>query len=195
MDSAWFRSTFLRVLKFLQIEEWGPNFLGEPILQNGWTICSPLLDLNVKSFMKPNSLSFIRGQCILHDSGALFSETWNFYKLKMGNLISWGNQFCRMSELFGLPFWISILKVLWSQILCHDSGVLLSDYAIGNFYQIKERGPNFLGELILQKVWINWSLLLDFNFKSFLEPNCLSFITGPCILGDLGVLLSESWNF
>ena len=120
MHSAWFRSTFRRVLKFLQIKEGGPNFWGEPILQNVWIIWSPLLFFNFKSFVDPNSLSFIRFQCILHDSGVLFSESWNFYKLKRGDLISVGNQFCRMSELFGPPFCISILKVLWTQFLCHS---------------------------------------------------------------------------
>ena len=120
MHSAWFRSTFLRVLKLLQIKEGGPNFLGEPILKTLWIIWSLLLYFNFESFMDPNSASLIRFQCILHDSGVLFSESWNFYKLKRGDLISGGNQFCRMSELFGPPFCISILKVLWTQILRHS---------------------------------------------------------------------------
>ena len=116
MYSAWFRSTFLRVLKFLQIKEGGPNFWGEPILQNDWIIWSPLLYFNFKSFLDPNSSSFIRFQSILHESGRLFSESWNFYKLKRGDLISGWNQFCRKSELFGPRFCISISKVLWTQI-------------------------------------------------------------------------------
>ena len=116
MHSAWFRSTFCIVLKFLQIKEGGPNFLGEPILQKVWIIWSPLLYFNFKSFLDPNSPSFIRFQSILHESGKLFSESWNFCKLKRGDLISGGNQFCRKSELFGPPFCISILKILWTQI-------------------------------------------------------------------------------
>ena len=120
MYSAWFRSTFLRVLKFVQIKEGGPNFWGEPILQNVWIIWSPLLYFNFKSFLDPNSSSFIRFQSILHEWGRLFSESWNFYKLKRGDLISGRNQFCRMSELFGPPFCISILKVLLTQILCRS---------------------------------------------------------------------------
>ena len=120
MHSAWFRSTFFRVLKFLQIKEGGPSFWWEPILQKVWIIWSPLLHFNFKSSKYPISSSFIRFQCILHDSGVLFSESWNFYKLKRGDLISVGNQFCRMSELFGPPFCISILKVLWTQFLCHS---------------------------------------------------------------------------
>ena len=116
MHSAWFRSTFLRVLKFLQIKEGGPNFWGEPILQKVWIIWSPLLYFNFKSFLAPNSSSFIRFQYVLHDSGVPLSESWNFYKLKRGDLISRWSQFCRKSELFGPPFCISILKVLWTQI-------------------------------------------------------------------------------
>ena len=135
MHSALLRSTFLTVLKFLQVKEgapsfWGepilqkvkeggPNFWGEPIFYKVWIIRSLLLYFNFKSFTDPNSSSFIRFQCILHDSGVLFSESWNFYKLKRGDLISGGNQFCRKSELFGPPFCISILKVLWNQIHCN----------------------------------------------------------------------------
>ena len=103
MHSAWFRSTFLRVLKFLQIKEGGPNFWVEPILQKVWIIWSPLLYFNFKNFLDPNSVSFIRFQCILHDSGVLFSEFWNFYKLKRGNLIYRENQLCRKSKLLGPP--------------------------------------------------------------------------------------------
>ena len=116
MHSAWFRSTFLRNLKFLQIKEGGPNFWGEQILQRVWIIWCHLLYLNFKSFTGPNFSSFIRFQWMLYDSGVLFSESWNFYKLKRGDLISGGNQFCRKSELFGPAFCISILKILWTQI-------------------------------------------------------------------------------
>ena len=120
MHSAWFRGTFLRVLKCLQIKKGRPNFWEEPILKKVWIIWSPLQYFNFKSLMDTIYLSFIRFQCILHDSGVLFSEPWNFYKLKRGDLISGGNQFCRMSELFGPPFCISILKVLWTQIHRHS---------------------------------------------------------------------------
>ena len=83
-------------------------------------ICSPFLKLNFKSFVDQNSSSFIRFQYILHDSWLLFSESWNFCKLKRGDLISWGNQFSRNSEFLGPPFCISILKVLWTQIFWHS---------------------------------------------------------------------------
>ena len=123
MHFAWFRSTFLRALKFLQIKEGGGggggNFWGEPILQKAWIIWSPILYFNFKSLMDPNSSSFIRSECILCNSGVPFSDSWNFYKLKRGHLISGVNQFCR-SQLFAPPFCISILKVLWTQIHPHS---------------------------------------------------------------------------
>ena len=103
MHFVWFRSSSLRVFKFLQIKEGGPNFWGEPILQNVWIIWSPLLYFNFKSFLDPNSAPFISFQCILYDWGVVLSGFSNFYKLRSGNLISGGNQFCRMSELFGPP--------------------------------------------------------------------------------------------
>ena len=95
------------------------NFWGEPIFQNVRILWSPFLHFNFKSFLDPNSLEFIRFQCILYDSGVLLPGFSNFYKLKWGNLISGGYQFWRNSELFCPPFCISILKVLWSQILRH----------------------------------------------------------------------------
>ena len=142
MHSAWFRSTFFRVLKFLQIKEGGPNFWGEPILQNVWIIWSPLLYFNFKSFLDPNSLSFIRFQCILHDSGVLFSESWNVYKLKREVLISGWNQFCKRSELFRPPFCISILKVLWTQIHHHSLDFNAFCMIQGNFSQSLEMSTN-----------------------------------------------------
>ena len=90
MHFVWFRSTSLRVFKFLQIKEGGPNFWGEPILQNVWIIWSPLLYFNFKSFIDPNYSPFISFQCILYDSGVLLSGFSNFYKLKREDLISGG---------------------------------------------------------------------------------------------------------
>ena len=120
MHSAWFSSTFLRGLEFLQIKEWGSNFRGEPILKKVWIIWSALLYFNFKGFADLYYSSLIRFQCIVHDSGIHFSESWNFYKLKRGDLISGGNQFCRKSELFAPPFRSSLLKGLLTQILHHS---------------------------------------------------------------------------
>ena len=110
---------FYRVLKFLQIKEVGCNFWDEPILQKVWIIWFPLLYFIFKNFMDQISSSYIRLQCILQDSVVLFSESWNFFKLKRGHLISWVNRFCRKSKLFGPPFCISIFKILWAKIHRH----------------------------------------------------------------------------
>ena len=129
----------MRVLKFLQIKEGGPDLWGEPILLKVWIIWWTIRYFNLKSFLDPNSLSLIRLQCILHDSGVLFSDFFNFNKLKSGRI-----------------FW---------------------------------------GTPILKKVWIVWSRLLYFNFKSFEYPRLSSFIRFECIMHDSGVPFSEASNF
>ena len=112
------RIFFVRVFKILQIKEGGPNFWGEPSLQKVWIIWSPLLYFKFKTFLDTNSWSFIRFQSLLHDWWVLFSECFNFYKLQTGNLNCVGNQFCKMSELFGPPsVYISILKFWYTQFL------------------------------------------------------------------------------
>ena len=91
MHSTRFNSTFHRFSKFQQIKEGGPNILGRgPILQNGWIIWSPLLYFNFTSLKGPSPSSFIRFQCIVLDSAALFTTFENFFKLNRGDLISWG---------------------------------------------------------------------------------------------------------
>ena len=135
MHAAWFRRTFLRVLIFQEMKKWGPNFWGEPILQNLWIICSPLLYFNFKSFLDPNSSSFIRFQSFLHESGELFSGSRNFCQLKRGDLISRRNEFCRMSELFcpllyfNLKSYMDPNSSFFSsfQSFLHESGVLFSE--------------------------------------------------------------------
>ena len=150
MHSAWFRSTFVRVLKFLQIKEGGPNFWGEPILQNVWIIWSPLLYFNFKSFLDPNSSSFIRFQSILHEWGSLFSESWNFHKLKRGDLISGGTNFAEsLNYLVPLLYfnfksfkYRNSSSFIRFQCILHDSGVIFSES--WNFYKLK-RGDLFSG--------------------------------------------------
>ena len=116
MHFVWFRSTFLRVSNFLQIKQRGHNFWEEPILQKVWVIWSPILYFNFKRFLDPDSSLFVWFQCILHDSGVLFSGSWNFYKLKKGDLI----YFAECPNYLVPPFCSSILKVFLSQILRHS---------------------------------------------------------------------------
>ena len=131
-------------MKFLEIKEGGPNFSWKPILQKVWIIWSTLLYFNFKSFEDSSSWSFIRFQCIVHDSGVVSSESWNFYKLKRGDLISEGNQFCRESELFGPPLLYLNFKsfvepnsssFIRFQCIVHDSGVLFTES--WNSYKLK----------------------------------------------------------
>ena len=151
MHSTWFRSTFLRVFKFLQIKEVGPNFGGNQFCRISRIIWSALSYFNFKSFLDPNSLSFITFHCILHDARVIFSESSNLHKLKRGDLNSRGDQFCRKSELFDPPFCISILKILWTQILCHSLDFnafwMIWKYflRVFKFLQIKEGESNFWG--------------------------------------------------
>ena len=188
-------------MKFLQIKEGGSNFWDEPILQSVWIIRSPLLYFNLKSFSDPSSRSFNRFQSILYGSGVLLSGFSNLYQLKSGDLISGRNQFWRMSELFGPPSCISILKVFQTQILHHslyfNVFCMIQEYfSMSPEISTNQRGAtSFLWEPILQNVWIIWFPLLFFNFKSFLDPNSLSFYRFQCILYDSGVLLSGFSNF
>ena len=138
------RKAFLRLLKFLQIKEGGPNFWGEPLLQNVWIISSPHLFFNFKRFLDPNSASFLRFQSILHELGRIFSESWNFLKLRRG-----GPNFC------GEPI-LQNVGIIWSpllyfnfesfldpnswpfisfQCILYDSGVLLPGFS--NLYKLK----------------------------------------------------------
>ena len=96
----WFRNTFLRFLKFLRIKQGWLNFWGGPILQNVCITWSPLLYFNFKSFMVTISSSFIIFQCKLHNLGVLFSEPWNFYKLKRGTWPLGRNNFAESVNYF-----------------------------------------------------------------------------------------------
>ena len=128
---------FLILFKFPQIKEWGPDFWGEPILQEVWIIWSPLLSFMFKSFKDPNSSSFIRFKCILYHSGEVFSEFWNFYKLKRGEPI------LQNSWIIWSPSCISILKISRTQIFCHWSDFnafcMIQKYFSRNFQMPKNQ--------------------------------------------------------
>ena len=161
MGSTWFTSTFLNFLKFPQIKEGGPNFLGEPILQNGWIIWSPILYFNFRILKGPNSSSLIRFQCILHDSAVLFSVFWNFVKLRKGDLISWGEPILQN----GWIIWSHLLyfnirnfrdpncsSFIRFQCILHNSAVIFSLF--WNFLKLKKGDVISWGEPILQSGWI-----------------------------------------
>ena len=167
MHSAWFRSTFLRVLKFLQIKEVGPNFWVEPILQKVWIICSPILYFNFESVMVPNFLSFLGLQCILHDSGVPFPESSNFDKLKRSDPISGGNQIWKKFRIIYSHFLYFNFKgftdrnfssFIRFQCILHDSGVLFA--GSWNFCKLKR------GDLICRGNQFCWM------YELFGSPFC-----------------------
>ena len=86
------------------------------------------------------------------------------------------DQFCRTVELFGPPFCISVLRIWRTQILVHsldtNAFYFIQQYfsQLFKFPQIKEGGPNFVGEPILRNNWI-WSPRLHFKFKNLKNPN------------------------
>ena len=201
MHSAWLKIIFVGLLKFLQTKEGGPNFWGELILHKIWIIWSPGLYFNFKSLMDPNFSWFIRFQSILHDSGVLLSEFWNFYKLKSGEKISGGNEFHRsLSYLVPLSvfqFWKFYRPKFFGihYISMHSAWLRSTFLRVLKFLQIKEGGPDFWEKPILQNVWITSFRLLYFNFKSFMDPNFSLFIIFQCILLDSRVLFSKFWSF
>ena len=155
---------------------------GEQILRNGWIICSPVLYFSFDKLNELSSLSFIwiwfNSTWLSRTFSHIFKISWNWRRR------TWfvgGKQFCRRAELFGPPFYISILKVLRTQILCHSLGFnafcMIQKYfsqTFSNFRKLKREDLISWGKLILQKGWIIWSPLLYFNFKSFEDPNSLS---------------------
>ena len=145
MHSACFRSTFLKVLSFLQIKNWGHDFWEEPILQKIWIIWSPLLYFSFKRLWTEvvcHSLDF-NVFCLIPK--IFLPDFWNFYKLKRAYLISGWNQFFRRSELFGVLLLgfnfksfvdLNSSSVIRFQCILYCSGVPLVRHF--KFLQIKE---------------------------------------------------------
>ena len=179
MHSAWFKSTFVRLLKFPKIKEVRSNFCGEPILQNGWIIWSPFLYSNFKSFRDLNSSSFIRIQCILHHSEVPFPNFWNFDKLKRGGTNFWGQPILQNIWII----WSFLLYLNFKsykdpnsssftrfQCILHDSGVLFSQFS--NFKKLK-RGDLIWGGTNPAEQLNYLALLSVFQFSKFQETKFL----------------------
>ena len=144
MNLGRFRGTFLRVLKCPQIKD-SDLISGGTYFAESLNYFDPLVCFNFKSLMDTIFSFLIRFECILHDWGVLFTESWNFYKLKMGDLISVWNQFCKKSELFVPCLFISILKVLWIQIHHHSLDCNGFCMIHGYFSQSIEMSTNYRG--------------------------------------------------
>ena len=189
-------------LNFLKLKRGDLISWGEPILQNGWIIWSPLLYFNFKNLRDPNSSSSSRFQCILHDSAVLFSVFSNFLKLKRGDLISWGEPILQNGWIIFSPLVYFNSKNLRDpnyssssrfQCILHDSAVLFSVFS--NFLKLKRGYLISWGEPIVQNGWIIGSHLVYFNFKNFRDPNSSSSSRFQCILHDSAVPFSIFSNF
>ena len=114
------RKTFLRVLKFLQIKEGGPNFWGNQFCRKS-ELFGPLFCISILKVLWTqidHLLLNFNALCMIQE---YFYQSLEICTNQRGgrDLISEGNQFCRKFELFGPPFCISILKVLWTEFLRH----------------------------------------------------------------------------
>ena len=144
MDFIWFSSILVSVWKFHNF------FAGSNSAELLNYFFRPLC-FNIKHFKDPNSSSFIRVQCILHDSEVLLSFFESFLKLKRRDLISWGEEILQNDWFNWYPLLYFNIKHLkepnslsFIRFQCgvHDSALLLS--VLWKFPQNKEGGPNFL---------------------------------------------------
>ena len=156
---------------------------GKLILQNRWIISSAGLYFNFKSFKDPYYLSFIRFQCVLHDSGVHFWDFLHFCKLQREDQISWGEPILQNRRGIWSPLRYfnfkgfkdsKLLSFIRFQQFLHDWGVLLSNFS--NFQKSKRGDLISWVETILQNGWIILSAILYFNFKSSKDLNSSSFI-------------------
>ena len=187
---------------FLKLKRGDLISWGEPILQNGWIIWSPLLYFNFKNLRDPNSSSCGRFQCIIQDSAVLFSVFSNFLKLKEGAQNFLGEPILQNAWIIWSPLLYFNFKNLRDpnssscsrfQCILHNSAVLFSVFS--NFLKLKVGAQNFLGEPILLNGWIIWSPLVYFNFKNLSHPNSSSSSRFQCILHDSAVLFAVFSNF
>ena len=171
MYSTRLSSTFSVFKNFLKWKSGDLIPWGEPILQNGWIIWSPLLCFYIRNLKHPNSSSFITFQCMLHDLAALLWVFKTFLKLKKGNLLSWEEPILQNHWVVWSPFCLSILQIrrpkffvnIRFQCILHDSAILFSVFR--NFLKSRTGHLNTWGKPILENGRIIWSPL----FLSILE--------------------------
>ena len=150
---------------------------GEPILHVGWIIWSPLLYFNIKHLKNPNSSSFIRFQCILHDSALLLSVLKNVLKLRKGNLISWEEPIVENDWIIWSPFLYFNIKHLKDQTfsafitfqcILYNSSVPL--WVFESFSKLKRRNL-FWGEINFRGQVSYLVPPAVFQYQTFEEPN------------------------
>ena len=100
----------------------------------------------------------------------------------------WGHEFCRVTELFGSSFCISIIKISVTQILCHSSYFdvfCMIQQSFSIFFKIssklKSGIPNILRETdTAEQLNLCGLTLLYFNFENGKGGNSTSSIRFPC---------------
>ena len=161
MHSRWSSSSFLSFSKFPLIQEGGPKFFRET---NSAKRLNYLVTPSVfQEFEGPNSATFSRAQCILHDAAVPFSNFENFFKLKSGDIFSCGEKILQNGWIIWSPplyFNFNNLKdpnfapFTRFQCILHDAGVLFSLF--GNYRKFNKGDLISCGEPILQNSWIIW---------------------------------------
>ena len=135
----------------------------------------------------------------MHSAGfrSTFLRLLKFSQIKNGGSNFWGKPILWKVWIIWSPLlcfnfkWFtdtnssSFIRFQWISL---DWGLPFSDF--WNFYKLKSGGSTFWWKPILQKVWMIWSPILYFNFKTLKDPNSSSFITFQCILHDPGVYFS-----
>ena len=138
MHSRWSSSSFLSFSKFPLIQEGGPKFFRETNSAKRLNyLVTPSL---FQEFEWPNSATFSRAQCILHDAAVPFSNFENFFKLKSGDIFSCGEKILQNGWIICAPFCIS--RIWMAQILSH-----LLDF--NAFYMVQQSFYQFF------KIWSN----------------------------------------
>ena len=122
MRSTWFSNTFLRFLKFPQIKEVRPNFLGRTSSAERLNYLVPPSCISILVVWRTQNLCHSLDFNAFYMIQQYFSQVFEiFVKLKEGGCNFFGlNQFCITAQLFGPLSCISILKVWRTQILCYS---------------------------------------------------------------------------
>ena len=175
---------FSHIFKISSNSRGGPNFLERTNSAEQLNIWSPFCISILRIWRTQilgHSLDFQEFYMIQQPFSRIFKISSN---LGGGTYFLWGNQFCRTVELFGPPFCISLLRILWNQILRH-SLYFNQFYIIQQFpshiFKISSNstgGPNFL-VVTNSAEQLNYLVpppLLYFNFQNSKDPNSVSFI-------------------
>ena len=199
MHSTWFSSTFLRFLKFPQIKEWEPYFIG-------WTNSAERLNYLVppsvfqlkKNLMNQSSSFFSRFYCILlHVSAVFLSDFKNFLQLKRVDLISLGGPFLQNGWIIWSPLlyfnfksWkdSKSLSFVRFQFVRHDTAVFFTFF--WNLQRLQNVdliswGGNELCKMTEWRICI--SLAKTSRTEIVSHTQCLSY--------DLSLLVSVFQNF